>query len=100
MRSPLQKRNSQLGDVQLVPLPGIGPAKCNAIVTLLWDRKVENHNTTAIEYLSMVRNKDVMSCGVGMLGLYFLFMYDVHGRYLPDFSSTEWQNECVFIKSK
>jgi centromere DNA-binding complex CBF3 subunit-like protein len=65
------RRIAQLPD--LVPLPNEGPTPCEALILIMWKWKVNKHHK--VEYMGVLRNKDVLFCPLSALGFYFFWRW-------------------------
>lgn len=78
------RRAYQLADIFMIKALKEGPTDCWALVTIMKQGKCNQFGR--IEYGAAFRNKDILICPVGALGLYLFWRFHVEGEPFPDMS--------------
>ena len=78
----------------------VGPSSANAVIMLLNSRKRETE-TTGQQFLSLIRHKDLLLCGVNSLAIYLHCRWEINGEAFPNLADGRdtWYDIQVFAHS-
>jgi hypothetical protein len=90
------RRMMQLPDFFAVPFEDEGPTKCLGVIAVFSQAKQNQHGK--IDYMGMVRNKDVLVCPVGALAAYFFWRWHFSDERFPTFNrNQDWYDIQLLI---